>query len=331
MGKKLLVVCGPTATGKTTLAIHLSKVFDGEIVSADSRQIYKGMDIGTGKDLPVNSKLQITNYKLRKINIGYYEIGGVRVWGYDLVEPAEEFSVAQYLKIAEKIIENISRRQKFPILVGGAGLYIKGVVDGILTAHVPRNDRLRRTLNNKSVAELFEMLKKMDSVKANKMNFSDKKNPRRLIRAIEINQFKIKKPTIVMNDNLRLRINRVKRDVLFVGLKAPREVLEKRIEERVDRRVELGFERESESLIKKGVSLDSQSLQSLGYRQWGKYFQGEISRSDAIELWKQEEKKYAKRQMVWFKKDHRIRWFDISQKPFAKDIENLVRGWYSND
>ena len=131
--KKLLVICGPTASGKTSLAIYLAKVSVGEIISADSRQVYKRMDIGTGKDLPVNFNnevdysFQTPNIKLEKQDIGFYEIEGVKIWGYDLVDPNKEFSVSQYIKIANKVIENIWDQKKLPILAGGTGIYIKVV------------------------------------------------------------------------------------------------------------------------------------------------------------------------------------------------------------
>src|SRR4030066_2229730 len=139
--KKFLVICGPTAMGKTSLALRLAKLFNGELISADSRQVYKGMDIGTGKDLPVTVKCQMSNVKCFGKRICYYKINGVRVWGYDLVEPTEEFSVAQYVGIAQEILENIYSRGKLPILVGGSGFYIKAVVDGIPTVVVPKSLR----------------------------------------------------------------------------------------------------------------------------------------------------------------------------------------------
>src|SRR4030043_1021657 len=186
--KKLLVICGPTATGKTSLALSLARKFNGESVSADSRQVYKGMDIGTGKDLPKNSKFQISKSKMgfKNLNLGFYTLSGVRLWGYDLVEPTQDFSVAHYIKIAQKIIENIHKRGKLPILVGGAGLYIKGVVDGIDTADIKRNIKVRKDLEGKTNCDLYALLLNVDIERALRMNESDRKNPRRLVRAIEI-------------------------------------------------------------------------------------------------------------------------------------------------
>jgi tRNA dimethylallyltransferase len=137
MNSKLLVICGPTSTGKTILAISLAKKFNGEIVSADSRQVYKGLDIGTGKDLPKNAKIKYLWMK----KFGFYEIKGIKIWGYDLADPRHSFSVSQYLRFAERVISDISKRGKLPILVGGTGLYIKGVVDGIPTAEIPKNKK----------------------------------------------------------------------------------------------------------------------------------------------------------------------------------------------
>jgi len=312
--KKLLIVCGPTATGKTSLALTIAKKFDGELISCDSRQVYKRMDIGTGKGLPANS---------RPSKEGCYEIGGTKIWGYDIADPKKGFSVAQYIKFARTKIENIWAEGKLPFLVGGTGLYIKGVVDGIATAEVRPNIKLRKSLIEKSPEELFEILAQLDAAKAGSLNTSDRKNPRRLIRAIEValNKSKVKD-----------RGNELKAKTQFIGLYAPKAVLEKRIDLRVEDRIRSGIEKEIKDLLSQGVRWGSQAMDSLGYRQWEGYFKkpDKAAYQEAIKKWKAEEHGYAKRQVTWFKKDKRIKWFDASLPNFEKNIENSVQKWYSN-
>lgn len=295
---KLLVICGPTATGKTNLAGHLAKRFNGELISADSRQVYKGIDIGTGKD--------------------YVE--GVKIWGYDLVDPKREYSVSKYLKFASSAINDILKRGKLPIMVGGTGLYIKGIISGIPTVNIPRNAELRKRLETKSVDELFENLAELSPTRAGNMNSSDRKNPRRLIRAIEVAQHAITKG---FKEKSYVRSY----DVLTVGLIAPEEVLFGRIEERVDKRVEDGIKGEIEGLLRQGVNWHDQSMFSLGYRQWRDFFEGGVEEEKVIEEWKKEERKYAKRQMTWFKKEKDINWFDITNKEYPDNVEKLVSVW----
>lgn len=286
------------------MAIYLAKRFNGEIVSADSRQVYRKLDIGTGKD--------ISKIKRAKVSI----------WGYDLVEPKKNFSVSQYIKFARKAIIDIQKRKKLPILVGGTGLYIKGVVDGIPTAFVPKNNALRKNMQNKTTSELFEILAQMDTIRAASLNSSDKKNPRRLIRAIEVATYKLggkglgffKKPSY---------------DSLFIGLFMPLSSLGKKIDKRVFLRIRQGLEKEVKELIASGVGWDSQSMTSLGYRQWKDYFDGVISKDKLLSLWKAEEKRYAKRQLSWFRKDKRINWFDSSKAGYRKRIEKLVKKWHN--
>ncbi|KKR87321.1 MAG: tRNA dimethylallyltransferase [Candidatus Woesebacteria bacterium GW2011_GWB1_41_10] len=298
--KKLLVICGPTATGKTALAIKLAKKFDGEIVSADSRQVYKGMDIGMGK-----------------------EWGDVPIHGYDLVDPRREFSVSKYLKFARKILKDIWRRGKLPILVGGTGLYIKGVVDGIPTVEVPRNNELRKRLEEKSADELFESLSQLDAVRAGSMNSSDRKNPRRLVRAIEVAQWNLGHGVKCLTSDILHPTS-----VLVIGLTAAKEPLNKRIEDRVGERVKAGIKKEIESLLKNGVSWDDQSMMSFGYRQYRDFFEGEVPEEVVVSEWTREEQKYAKRQMTWFKKDKRVGWFDIFEVDYQKKVEKMVAKWY---
>lgn len=323
--RKLLVICGPTATGKSSLALHLAKQLNGELVSADSRQVYKGMDIGTGKDLPRGFEFRISNLGFKDGGVGYYTDGETRIWGYDLVGPKEEFSVGQYVKVASRIIEDIRARGKLPILVGGTGLYIKGMVDGIPTASIPQDKRLRKSMEDKRVRELFEILAQLDPIRAAGMNASDKKNPRRLIRAIEIAQWQLKRKG---KEKQRPLIS--KDGVLFVGLTAPRLELCKRIEKRVDKRLKRGIEEEIKNLTKMGVSWDDQSMGSLGYNQWKSYFEGEKTKKEMLGGWKKEECRYAKRQMTWFKRDRRINWFDVTKGSWETGVEKLVKRWYSS-
>jgi tRNA dimethylallyltransferase len=314
---KLLIICGPTATGKTSLGLTLAKKFDGEIVSADSRQVYQGMDIGTGKDLPKGAKMEFQNSKL-----GFYTVEGIKLWGYDLVSPKDEFSVSKYLKFAGKAITDIEKRGKLPILVGGTGLYIKGVVDGIPTVDIPRNKKLRKNLEKFSADELYEQLSQIDSIRAGAMNSSDKKNPRRLVRAVEV--------AIWMIDNSKKDLSQNKEtfDTLFIGLTAPTGFLDEKIGKRVDARIDNGFGEEVKKLLNSGVDWNDQSMMSLGYRQWRDFIEGAVEESTAVSEWKKEERKYARRQMVWLKRDGRINWFDIRDGQYPKKVENLVKTWY---
>ena len=281
--RKLLVICGPTATGKTELALQLAKVFNGIPISADSRQVYKYMDIGTGK-------------------------GPEKILGYDLVDPNDEFSVSNYSRFARKAIEDSYQENKLPILVGGTGLYIRGVIENIGTLDVPRNKKLREELSQKSREELVEILIKINPEKAKAMNESDRRNPRRLVRAIEVGK----------SSELNTKTSKdTNYDVLMIGLTASREELERRIEDRVVDRVRAGFESEINFLQEKGY-WDGAPSKTLGYKDW-----------PDVNKWKLEEVKYAKRQMTWFKKDKRIKWFDVSDVDYQKDVEKLVKRWYS--
>lgn len=317
--QKILVICGPTATGKTSLALILAKKFNGEIVSADSRQVYKGMDIGTGKDLPSHSKFEIRNSKLG----GFYIVKNIPLWGYDLVDSKKEFSVSQYVKIARRIIEDIKKRNKLPILVGGTGLYIRALIDGIDSVDVPKNDLLRKKLEGKPSEEIFEILKEADSLRASLLNNSDKKNKRRLIRALEIAEFKklgkkIKVKPCLKNNN----------DVFFVGLTGNVEILNKNIKARVFQRIENDFLEEIKNLIKDGFLQSPQAVNTLGYKQWLENRSNKGTLEEFVNTWEIAERKYVKRQLTWFKKDTRLQWFDIGNLGFEKMIEKMIQKWY---
>jgi len=220
---KILVISGPTATGKTQLAFKLAKKFNGELISADSRQVYKGMDIGTGK-----------------------EWGDVPIWGYDIVEPNQEWSAAHFVKLAEKLIPEIQSRGKLPIVVGGTGLYISNLLNPPETLNIPPDKKLRKELEKLSVAELQDRLKKADSKRFYGMNESDQQNPRRLVRAIEIAILASKGPTFLKRSDL-IRRN----DSLYIALIAPIKEIDRRIGDRVRQRIEKGPEEEVCGLVKK--------------------------------------------------------------------------------
>jgi len=317
---KFLVICGPTATGKTKLALNLAKKFNGELISADSRQVYRNLDIGTGKDLPKNTKYEIRNTKLG----GYYEIDGIRIWGYDLVSPKSEFSVSHYEKIVREIIKDICERNSLPIIVGGTGFYIKALVDGIDTINIPKNDRLRQKLARYSLAELYNKLSQLDSSKAESLNISDRQNPRRLVRAIEVAVWQIDHKT----KNITLNIPQ--KNVLFIGLKAPSAILKIKIKNRVMKRLKMGIENEIRFLLAQGVTWENQSMNTFAYKEWQAYFAKEATKKQVIEKWLDDEENYAREQMIWFKKDKRINWFDITNDDWEKGVEKIAQQWYSS-
>ncbi|MFH1971713.1 MAG: tRNA dimethylallyltransferase, partial [Patescibacteria group bacterium] len=247
----------------------------------------------------------------------------VKIWGYDLVDPKDEFSVAQYIKFAREVIKDIHKRNKLPILVGGTGFYIKSVVEGIGTAEIPQNKALRKNLKKIPKDELFEKLAILDSSKAGSLNKSDKNNPRRLFRAIEIAIWKLS------NLGLQNKEEKFDYDTFFIGLNMPKQALHKKIKVRVDKRVK-GVKKEISYLLKQGIDWSSQSMSSLGYRQWKEYFEGKETEGMAINKWFLEEKKYSKRQITWFKKNKKISWYSINSLKWKEDVEKFIEKWYSS-
>jgi len=316
---KFLVICGPTATGKTSLGIKLAQKFDGEIVNADSRQVYRGMDVGTGKEIQ-SSKFKVQTLERGKYNIGYYLISGVRVWLLDVVEPSYRFSVADYVNCAVPAIEGIWKRGKLPILVGGTGFYIKALIDGIDTMGVEPDWELREKFKNTGTKKLQEFLKRIDAERFNGMNQSDRNNPRRLVRAIEIAKNPLPNSKI-----LKLTA----KDILMIGLKASYKKLYERIDKRVEKRLEEGLIKEIKSLIGKGYNFDNSVLgETIAYKEWEGCLENGQLKGEIVQKWKYNEHHYARRQMTWFRKEERINWFDITSDSFLQNIEKLVRKWY---
>ena len=308
--KKLLIICGSTATGKTNLALKLSKIFSGQIISADSRQVYKGMDIGTGKDLPQKAK----QYK-----DGHYLIKKIKVWGYDLVKPNQDFSVAHFINFAIPRIKKIWTARELPILVGGTGL-----TKPLNTIAIPANQVLRQQLSKLNVLSLQKKLKKLDFDKYQKMNHSDQHNPRRLIRAIEIN---LKGPTLKVKKTKRL--NLAESDQFWVGLTANKKNLDNRVEKRVLDRISANSKAEVESLIKAGYSWNLPSMSAMGYKQWQPYFKKNINIDKVIKSWTTAEKQYLRRQITWFHKKPYIKWFNINSHNYPQIVVTQLKSWYT--
>ena len=331
--KQLLVICGPTAVGKTSLALSLAKNINGELVNVDARQVYRGMDIGTGKDRPANSKHEIRNSKVvlkdDNFRIGYYLFDNIPIWLLDIVDPNYRFTVADYLQCAPPVLDNIWQRNRLPIIVGGSGFYLRALLEGIGTIGVKPDWALRKKLACQTVIDLQTMLKKQDELHYNRMNHSDKNNPRRLIRAIEI-AHKIKSKTAKNGwQGIEKELKIDKKNILMIGLKRPMSVLDKRIKKRVRMRLKMGLLTEIKRLRREGYGFSNSILsETMAYKEWQEYFNGDEKKGDVIMFWQRNECQLARRQMTWFKKNRKIKWFNIGVADEVKKMEKTVLSWY---
>lgn len=323
--KKILVITGPTATGKTSAAIAMCKKFNGEIVSADSRQVYRGLDIGTGKDLDEKSKVKDQKSKIqiknKKFEIKRHSIDGVPVWLLDVVSPKVQFNVSDWLDCACRVIKDIWERGKLPIVVGGTGFYIRALTSGIPSLKIAPDKKLRKRLNPLSLSKLQKELKDIAPSVWLKTNSSDQSNLRRLVRKIEIataGKTKGKSDSFLTGT-----------DFLSIGLSAPREKIYQKIDKRVKKRIDQGLLDEIKMLLKKGISWTDPGMNTLAYKEFRPYLEGEESLKEAIEKWRLDEHHYAKRQQTWFKKEKRINWFDITEDNYLQKMTKLVNRWYS--
>ncbi len=287
---KLIVVLGPTASGKTELSIKLAQKFNGEIISADSRQIYKEMNIGTAKP---------TEKELKKIPHHLISI----------VKPDEEFTLAQFKKTAVEIIKDIQKRKKLPFLVGGTGLYIQSIVDNLGIPGVKPDKKLRNKLEKKTIESLSNQLKKIDPL-ASKITGPNK---RRIIRALEI-CLKTKKPFSPQRKKKKPLFN-----ISQIGLNPNKETLIKKIDKRTEKMIKKGMVKEVKKLLKKYSPL-LPAMSGIGYQEIIQYLNNEISLGKAEELIKLHTLQYTRRQMTWFKRDKRIKWI----KNYSQ-AEKLIR------
>lgn len=321
--KKLIVIVGPTSSGKTELSIKLAKKFNGEVVSADSRQVYKGMDIGTGKVTPdTKNSLNFSTGQAKKKYIFTHK--GIPHYLLDVASPKKRFTVTQYQKLALEAIKKLQKKDKIPFLVGGTGFYIQAVVDGVVIPKVKPDWRLRTKLEKKNTQELFKRLKKLDPKRAKSI---DKNNRRRLIRALEI-VIKTKKPVPPF----------IKKppefEVLIIGIKKNPVELKGLIKKRLLKRLKIGMVAEIKRLRKSGLSWKRLEEFGLEYRYVALYLQKKINYQDMIEKIQKESEKFAKRQMTWFsakggsasggKRDERIKWIKN-----YKEAEKLVKDFLS--
>lgn len=318
--KKLLVILGPTATGKTDLALNLAKKFNGEIVSCDSRQVYRGLDIGTGKMPSINGELKIEN--------GEWIFNGIPIHMYDIVDPKKQYNVADYVRDAERVVKNVQRRRKLPIMVGGAGLYLKALLYGLSNLAIPVDKEFRKKLEKLSTKQLQERLKQLSDKKWQSLNHSDRQNPRRLIRAIEL---EIGKRDLGDFNNLENQGLAKDFDILKIGLTAPREILYKKVDERVVGRINQGMVEEANKLHKKGLSFTRMKQLGLEYGVLANYLEGQINnQEELIKIMQGKIHEYIRRQLTWFKKEKDVNWFDITNQDSSTKVEELIRKWYDN-
>jgi tRNA dimethylallyltransferase len=298
--KCLVAVIGPTATGKSQLALHLAKEFKGEIVNADSRQVYRFMDIGTAK--PSQTDLSLIRHHL-----------------IDVINPDESFSLAIYQRLAFEAIEDIQQRHKLPLLVGGSGLYVWSVIEGWKIPPVPPDAELRRNLETRAKENgsyaLFEELQKVDPVAATRIMPS---NLRRIIRALEISQKTGQPVSQLWQKQPPLY------PILIISLTMQRDKLYLRVDSRVDEMIKQGLINEVKNLMAKGYSLDLSSMSGIGYKQITMFIQGKMDLTTAVEQIKKETHRFARHQYAWFRPgDARIHWFNESDN-VPKEAANLV-------
>lgn len=299
--EKVIVIVGPTCSGKTKLSIRLAEFLSTEIISADSRQIYKKLNIGTAK--PSDSELK---------KIKHYFINEL--------EPSEEFNASKFEEQALRIIKNIFLKRKVPIVAGGSGLYIKALIDGIGET-VETNDELRTKYlelrRNFGKEYLYDELKKVDPESASKML---PQNWKRVMRALEV--FELTGKPIWHHHLEQKKTNDF--DFRQFGLLWDREQLYKNIELRVDAMIENGLVKEVENILNSGYSKSLNALNTVGYKEIIQYLENEISLDRAIELIKRNSRRYAKRQMTWFNRDKRITWYQIHERDDITQVYDKI-------
>ena len=304
--RPLIALVGPTAVGKTALAIRLADEFVVEVVSADSRQVYRHMDIGTAKPT-VQERRRVAHHLV------------------DVVNPDEPFTLAQYQQAAYAAIDDVHRRQRLPLLVGGTGLYVKAVLEGLSIPHVEPDPSLREALlaeaETKGCQALHDRLRDVDPVAAERI---DARNVRRVVRALEV-CYLLKQPISSVQHATPPPYR-----VLRIGLMMPREQLYRRIDERVEQMMAAGLVEEVRALVARGYGYSLPAMSGLGYRQIGMSLRGEVSLEEAVALIKRHSRRFVRQQANWFRADEpAIIWFDVSDSAFGA-VAAQIRTFLSN-
>jgi len=304
---KIVAIVGPTASGKSALAIHLAQRFGGEIINADSVQVYRGLDIGSAK----------TSIQEREV-VPHHLI--------DILDPEEIFSAAHFRREADELIHRLYQRNTRIFVVGGTGLYLKVLTRGIFVGPA-RNPEFRKALQSREEKEgqlaLYQELQALDPLAASRLHPQDTS---RIIRALEV-YYLSGKPISAFQNNHRFKEKPY--EVLKLGLYCDRNELDRRIEDRVNRMLQMGWIEEVRSLLNGGTKRDHKSMQSIGYRTVVSYLFGEVTLPEAVRLIQRDTRRYAKRQMTWFRADSQIRWFQAAPLDYSV-IEKTVADFYQN-
>ena len=299
MMEKVIVIVGPTGVGKTKMGVALAKYFNGEVISGDSMQIYKTMDIGTAK-------------------VTAEEMEGVRHHLIDIKEPTESYSVKDFQDEVRLKIKEISSRGKLPIIVGGTGLYIKAALyDYEFGESQMDHQEYITKYQNYPNEQLYDLLLKIDEVSAKELHPN---NRQRVLRAIAIYESTgVKKSETLAKQNHELIY-----DAKFIGLTLNRDVLYDRINQRVDLMMKMGLLQEIDELMKKNYSSSLQSMKAIGYKEWFAYYQGSQSLEETLELIKKNSRNYAKRQYTWFNNQLPVKWFEVNLNDFNETIKMVI-------
>jgi len=296
---KIVAIVGPTASGKTDWSLRIAQKFNGEIISADSRQIYKYMDIGTAK-VP-------GEWKRNGVRRSYF-VEGIVHHLIDFLNPGKTFTLAEFRDKALKYAKLAIKHNKLPMIVGGTGLYVQAVLDNYEIPRVNANKKLRTSLEEKTHEELMLLLQQMDPESAKHI---DPLNKRRIIRALEV--------CILTGEQFSSMKKKGEPlfDVLIIAPKVDRELLHERISLRVDGMIEMGLEKEIRNLLKQKYSWNLTSMNGIGYRQMRSYIEGEETLEEAKEKLKRDTRRFARRQMTWFRRDKRIQWVESYEEAEA--------------